>query len=464
MKKPILINVAALLLCVGVSACASVPDAHKMLAQAEEESSPPIVMDAKGALTVAQSRNLLVKRGASDALLQHLAVEQTLAKAPLVAGNSAHVLHDGKQTFRAMFAAIKGAHRYIYLEYFILEDIKSDGVKLSSLLIKKRREGVTINMIYDSFGSSSTPPAFFDHLKKNRINVLQFNPLNPLMARNGYSPNSRDHRKILIIDGSTAIVGGVNLSTTYQSSPGKSSGPPGLSAAYWRDTDLELKGPIVAQLEKLFLNHWINQDGPLLHRKKPLPEENYSRGTEIIRAVGSTPDKVIPVYYATLLSAIRHAQKRIWLMSAYFVPTDQQMDDLTDAARRGVDVRILVPDISDSTMAVMVQHSHYEDLLESGVKIYESHNEILHSKTVVIDGIWSVIGSSNFDYRSVVFNDEVDTIVVGHTTAHELEETFEKDTAKAHQIDLHEWNRRPIPQKLHETIEPFWTYVLQSYL
>jgi len=463
MKKPILTNFAAMLLCIGVSGCASVPDAHKMLAQAEEQSSPPMVMGAEGQLTAAQSHDILIKRGASTALLQHLAIEQTLAKEPLVDGNSAHVLHDGKQTFRAMFAAINSARSYIYLEYFILEDIKSDGVKLSSLLIKKRREGVTIDMIYDSFGSSSTPPAFFDHLKKNRINVLQFNPLNPLMARNGYSPNSRDHRKILIVDGATAIVGGVNLSTTYQSSPGKSSGPPGLTAAYWRDTDLELKGPVVAQLEKLFLKHWVNQDGPPLRRKNP-PSRSYSRGTEVVRVVGSTPDKVIPVYYATLLSAIRHAQKRIWLMSAYFVPTDQQMEDLRDAARRGVDVRILVPDVSDSTMAVMVQHSHYEDLLEAGVKIYESHNEILHSKTVVIDSIWSVIGSSNFDYRSVVFNDEVDTIVVGHTTAHELEETFEKDTAKAHQINLQEWNRRPLEQKLKEKVEPFWTDVLESYL
>ncbi len=463
MSKPILTNVAALLLCIGVSACASVPDAHKMLAQAREESSPPIVVGVQGQLTAAQSRNLLVKRGATDEMLQHLAVEQTLAKEPLVADNSAHVLHDGKQTFRAMFAAIKSARRYIYLEYFILEDIKSDGVSLSSLLLKKRREGVTVDMIYDSFGSSNTPPDFFDRLKKGRINVLQFNPLNPLMARDGYSPNSRDHRKILIVDGETAIVGGVNLSTTYQSSPGKSSGPPGLTSAYWRDTDLELKGPIVGQLEKLFLNHWVNQDGPVLRRKKPA-SVNRSRGTEIVRVIGSTPDKVIPVYYATLLSAIRHAQQRIWLMSAYFVPTDQQMDDLMDAAKRGVDVRILVPDISDSTMAVMVQHSHYEDLLEAGVKIYESHNEILHSKTVVIDSVWSVIGSSNFDYRSVVFNDEVDTIVVGNTTARELEETFEKDTAKARQIDLREWNRRPLPQKLQETVEPFWTYVLQSYL
>ena len=456
-------NFTALFLCICVTGCASVPDAHKMIAQAEREPSPAIVVSAQGPLTAPQSQQLLMKRGVPGAMLQHLAIEQTLAKVPLVSGNSTRVLHDGEQTFRAMFSAINGAKKYISLEYFILEDIKSDGVHLSNLLIKKRREGVAVNMIYDSFGSSSTPLPFFNRLKKARVNVLQFNPLNPLMARGGYTPNSRDHRKILIVDGSTAIVGGVNLSTTYQSLPGKSSGPPGLSAAYWHDTDLEIKGPIVAQLEKLFINQWAHQEGPSLRQKHYFPK-NYDRGTEVVRVIGSTPDKKIPIYYVTLLSAIRHAQERIWLMSAYFVPTDQQMDDLMDAARRGVDVRILVPDISDSRISVMVQRSHYEELLEAGVKIYESHNEILHSKTVVIDGIWSAIGSSNFDYRSVVFNDEVDVIVLGHETARALESIFEKDSIKARQIDLREWDRRPLPQKLQETFEPFLTYIIESYL
>lgn len=463
MNKLFLRNIVFLVLCAAATGCASIPDAHKMIAQAERESSPPIVVGAHGPLTAAESKNLLSKMGIADVFQQHLAIEQAMSKTPLVSGNSTRVLHDGTESFRAMFNAIKSARRYINLEYFILEDIKSDGKKLSDLLIKKRKSGVAVNMIYDSFGSSSTVPAFFDRLKKARVNVLQFNPLNPLMSRTGYAPNSRDHRKILVADGSTAIVGGVNLSTTYQSSPGKSSGPPGLSAAYWRDTDLEIKGPIVAELEKLFMSQWTNQDGPGLHQKKYLPK-NYNKGTEAVRVIGSTPDKIIPVYYATLLSAIRHAQGRIWLMSAYFVPTDQQMDDLIAAARRGVDVRLLLPDNSDSIMAMRIQHYHYHDLLEAGVKIYESHNEILHSKTVVIDGVWSVIGSSNFDHRSVVFNDEVDVVVLGQGTGRELEGMFERDSAKARQINLKKWNRRPLFQKAGDTLKFFWANAFETYL
>src|ERR1035437_6419828 len=194
MNKSILRNLTVLSLCVIITACASLPDAHKMITQAEEKSSPPIITSGQGPLTVAQSQKLLIKLGVTDTLQRHLAIEQTVAGTPLVSGNSTRVLHDGTQTFKAMFAAIKSARRYIHLEYFILEDIKSNGVRLSDLLIKKRREGVAVDMIYDSFGSSSTAPAFFDRLKRARVDVLQFNPLNPLMARTGYAPNSRDHR------------------------------------------------------------------------------------------------------------------------------------------------------------------------------------------------------------------------------------------------------------------------------
>ena len=136
-----------------------------------------------------------------------------------------------------------------------------------------------------------------------------------------------------------------------------------------------------------------------------------------MRIVGSTPDKEIPRYYVTLLSAIRNAEKNVWLSAAYFVPTDQEEEDLIGAARRGVDVRLLLPSDSDSKMALAIGRSHYGYLLEAGVKIYEIQNEVLHSKTASIDGVWTAVGSSNFDPRSVVFNDEVDALVLGSATA-----------------------------------------------
>jgi len=451
-------------LCAGISACASVPDVNEMIDQPSSATARPEIIGAHGPLTAKQSKALFSRMGTdehnTDALQRHLVIEQAVAESPLVAGNHTHVLRDGVETFRAMFSAIHAAKDDINLEYFIFEDIVSDGESLGDLLIEKQHAGVMVNIIYDSFGSSSTPTDFFDRLKAAGVTWVQFNPINPLSAGSSYSPNDRDHRKIFIVDGVTAIVGGVNLSAAYQSSAlGKSSAPEGNFVGKWRDTDLEITGPVVAQLQKLFLDHWATQNGPQLNTANFFPTVP-PKGTEVVRIIGSTPDNETPRYYVTLLSAIRNAEKSVWLIAAYFVPTEQEEEDLVDAARRGIDVRILLPDRSDSESSVAVQHSHYSDLLDAGVKIYESHNEVLHSKTVVVDGVWSVIGSSNFDHRSVIFNDEVDAVVLGTDTARELEGMFEDDLGKATQLDLATWNERPLSQRLNEMLSRIWQSML----
>jgi cardiolipin synthase len=176
-------------------------------------------------------------------------------------------------------------------------------------------------------------------------------------------------------------------------------------------------------------------------------------GSEVVRIIGSTPDEKTPRFYVTLLSAIRNAEKNVWLSAAYFVPTAQEQEDLIDAAKRGVDVRLLLPGQSDSKMALAVGRSHYGYLLEAGVKIFEAQNEVLHSKTASIDGVWTAVGSSNFDPRSVVFNDEVDAVVLGSATADDFERMFQKDLARARMIDRESWRRRPLSQRLLELIE-----------
>jgi cardiolipin synthase A/B len=216
MPKFMLRRAVFLTLCAGVSACASLPDAHRIIEQSAQNASPPEIVGANGPLTNEQSAKLLENIGVTDSLRHHLAIEQAVAKTRLVAGNSTLVMQDGKQTFKAMFAAIKAAKSYINLEYYIFENVKSDGVRLGSLLIRKRHQGVAVNIIYDSYGSNTTPASFLDHLKHAGVNFVQFNPINPLETRGNYAPNDRDHRKILVVDGSVAIIGGVNLSTTYQ--------------------------------------------------------------------------------------------------------------------------------------------------------------------------------------------------------------------------------------------------------
>ena len=441
-----------------LTACATIQDVdHNALSSPQAATQ---IIGARGPLTIAQSKALLdrvaTEPGDAGILKRHLAIEEAVAESPLVAGNSTRLLTDGEETFPAMFNAIKQAKETINLEYYIFEDIESGGESLGNLLIAKRQEGVAVNIIYDSYGSDSTKADFFARLKAADIALVEFNPINPLGAHGGYSLNDRDHRKMLVTDGAKAIVGGINLSTTYQSSSlGKSGQAMDQAEQHWRDTDLEIDGPVVAQLQTLFVAHWSEQKGP------PMATGNFfpvvpAKGTEVVRIIGSTPDHTIPRYYVTFLSATRNAEKSIWLSAAYFVPTDQEEEDLIAAARRGVDVRLLLPGESDSPMAMAVAHSHYTALLEAGVKIYETRNLVLHSKTAVIDGVWVVVGSSNFDRRSVLFNDEVDALVLGSATAEDLQKMFEADIAKAHRIDLANWHARPLGERIVETYSTIW--------
>lgn len=447
--------------CVLLAGCATVPNVDPVIEQSSKSAAPPTIVGAHGPLSRQDAKALLARMGGktddTDLLRTHLVIEQEVADTPLLAGNNVHLLRDGDHTFSAMFAAIKSAKHTINLEYFIFEDVKNDNLSLGDLLIAKRKEGVAINVIYDGFGSADTPKIFFDHLKEAGVHIVQFNPLNPLHAA---SFNHRDHRKILVVDGTTAIAGGVNLSVTYESSREQRSTNPAVNRGKpWRDTDMQIEGPAVADLQKLFLQHWAEQKGPAIKEADYFPKIAV-KGNEVVRIIGSAPAKGIPRYYITLLSAIQNADKSIYLSSAFFVPTRQEKQDLIDAAKRGVDVRLLLPGTSSSASSIEVQHSHYEDLLEAGVKIYECQHEILHAKTVTVDGVWSVIGSSNFDHRSVLFNDEVDVVVLGQETSQELKAMFDDDVKAARQIDLAAWKKRPALQNLKDHAARFWEDML----
>jgi cardiolipin synthase len=459
--RPLAASGVLCLLLSQLAGCASVPDIAPP--QAAGKAAPQI-QTRRGPLTPEQSKAILQRLGDSagdDILLKrHTAYEEAISESPLIAGNRTRLLRDGPETFRAMFAAMQGATRHINLEYYIFEDVESDGAHLGDLPVAKRQAGVTVNVIYDSYGSGSTAPAFLERLKQAGVNLVSFNPVNPLESKVPYSPNDRDHRKILVVDGRTAIIGGVNLSTAYQSNPiGKSGGPPGSTQDQWRDTDLEISGPAVADLQKLFLEHWASQKGPALDQSTMFPQLPVS-GKSVIRILGSTPDNGIPQYYITLLTAIRTAEKSIKITAAYFAPTKQEMESLIDAARRGVDVRLLLPGRSDSELSIAVAHSHYAELLEAGVKIYETDKVILHSKTVVIDGVWSAIGSSNFDHRSVIYNDEVDAVVLRSDAAQDMENLFQASQADARPIEIHSWKSRPIWGRLKELYALAWENLL----
>jgi cardiolipin synthase len=443
----------------GLAGCASTPRVSLAIGHASSVEGLHI-QGARGPLSTGQVDALVAQQAiepGDDALLRHhIAIDQAVTGNSPVAGETTHLLRDDPTAFRATFAAIRSAKHQINLEYYIMEDVESDGTRLGDLLVAKRREGVAVNVIYDSIGSFSTPHAFFKRLNQARVNLVEYNPVNPFKAKAGYVLNFRDHRKILVVDGASAIIGGVNLDFGHQIGP--ADGSPeirGKPAERSRDADLEIDGPVVAQLQALFLDHWRAQHGrPLedLGWFPPIPP----KGDEMVRIIGSSPGRAGPGYYVTLISHLRSAEKSIVIEAAYFVPTRDEVKALKEAARRGVDVRLLVPDHGGSALSLAVGRSHYGELLRAGVKIYETRGVMLHSKAVTIDGVWSVIGSSNFDHRSVVFNDEVDAVVLGAVTAEGLQAMFEADRAIAQPVELKSWNQRPMTAKLAELYARVW--------
>ena len=370
----------------------------------------------------------------------------------MLPGNAVRLLCDGAQTLPAMFAAIRHARRYVHLEYYVFEDVHCGGESLSRLLVERCAAGVQIAIIYDAVGSQHTPPAFLQTLRCAEVRLLSFNPVGAATARRGWSPNRRTHRKLLIVDGRVAIVGGINLSAKYEDAPKT-------AALRWRDTDLLLKGPAIAPLQQLFLEHWEEQNGRPLQGAIPASERG-TPGQESVGIIGSVPACGRPAYYNALLAALHSARSRIWITAGYFLPTAEQKAALIDAVKRQVDVQLLLPSHSDSTAALAVQRFGYAALLKFGVRIYERQGVILHSKSVLVDSAWSAIGSSNFDRRSVRYNDEVDVVVLGTRTANALARLFLADVRSARRIEAAGWSRRPWLQRGRELFWKPWESLL----
>jgi cardiolipin synthase len=390
-----------------------------------------------------------------------VSVVHTGGELELLPGNRVELLRDGNEALPAIFSAIRRARRYVHLEYYVFEDVHCQGETLSELLIRVRGEGVQVAVIYDAVGSSRTPSSFLERLERVGVRLLSFNPINPLQTRRGWLPGWRDHRKILIVDGSLAIVGGINLSATYERRPltrgTLAHRDRGINAP-WRDTDLKLEGPAVAQLQQLFLEQWALQNGGTLPDVDVFPA--HSPGTERVGVLGSSPRRGRPRYYTALLAALRAAESRIWITAGYFLPTAEQKNALVEAARRRVDVQLLLPAHNDSLAALAVQRFAYTELLEAGVRIYERLGVILHAKSVIVDASWSAVGSSNFDQRSARSNDEVDVVVIGGETAEALARLFIADIQHGRLIEPRCWHRRSLGQRAMEVFFKPWEGLL----
>jgi cardiolipin synthase len=373
---------------------------------------------------------------------------------PLVEGNRARILIDGPRTHEAMFAAMAAARDHINLETYILEAV-AIGERLAALLAKKVDQGVKVNLLYDSVGSIKTPPEYFERLRAIGVAVCEFNPASDLARI-----NNRDHRKILVVDGRIAFTGGINISSAYASSSWRARRAAGRETKDgWRDTQVEIEGPVVAQFQRLFLDAWALQDCGPAGAAAYFPKAE-RRGAMAMRAVRAEPGGDGAEMYRALLGRIGAARSRVWLTVGYFVPDPGLKQALIDAAARGADVQLVLPGYSDFWAPVYAGRSHYEELLAAGVAIHEWHEALMHAKTAVIDSAWSSIGSTNLDWRSFVHNYEADVIVYDAGFAREMEARFRRDVAAATRIDPAAWKLRGATEKVKEWIARRWEYLL----
>jgi cardiolipin synthase len=449
-----------------LAGCGTLPTITPDLARADPASVQFQAANGR-ILSPESSKELIAKLGgaqSSDVLARHLALEQAVSDSPLVLGNRVVILENGPNTYAAMFSAIAAARDSINMETYILDDDEV-GQRLAEALIAKQQQGVQVNLIHDAVGTLGTKKEYFKRLSDAGISVLEFNPVNPVVAKAGWAVNQRDHRKLLVVDGRSAVLGGINISSVYSSSGGSSGSMSGGSrggdkkSLPWRDTDLLIEGPVVAPLQKLFMETWQAQKG------KPLAPRQYfpplqAQGQEVVRAIGSAPDDPFSQIYVTLISAINSAESEILVTNAYFVPDPQLMNALIAAAARGVDVKLILPSTTDSSLVFHAGRAHYEPLLRGGVKLYERREALLHAKTVVVDGVWATVGSTNLDWRSFLHNQELTAVVLGKEFGAKMRAAFERDLAASEQVTLEAWQRRPVTTRAKEMFARLWEYWL----
>jgi cardiolipin synthase A/B len=432
----------------------------------QTEHEPVRLEGSRGPLTRAQSEKVLAelkKRSPdTDVLGRHIAIEEALADTPLSVGNKVTLLEDGKATYAAMLAAIRGAKHHIHMETYIFDDDEV-GRTFATALTERAKAGVKVRLLYDSVGSNKTPREFFERLAAGGVEVREFNP--PTAPDRILSLNHRDHRKLTLVDGRVAFLGGINISGVYVSRRSGSGSGSGTSAASggsardpaapaeepWRDTQVRVEGPVVGDFQRAFLKQWavVKKEAAIVDKAyfpqlKPV-------GNEIVRALeGSPAEKTANPVYLALISAIDNAERTVHITNAYFVPHPELVKALEAAARRGVDVHLILPGHTDSWLAFNAGRSFYEDLLEAGVKIHERNVRLLHAKTATVDGVWSTVGSTNLDWRSLAYNDELNVVVLGPEFARQLDALFAKDVGDSTEITAESWRNRSLQARIQE--------------
>jgi cardiolipin synthase len=367
---------------------------------------------------------------------------------PVTSGNKVKILINGEEKFPEVIKALKEAKHHIHLEYYIFEN-DAIGKEIETILIAKAKEGVEVRFIYDDFGSPDINRRMEARLKAAGVEVYPFQKVLFYLLANRL--NYRNHRKIIVIDGQTAFTGGINVSDRYiNNTPGK---------LYWRDTHLRIDGPGVFYLQYLFFTDWNfccgKIDGP---HGKHFSGHAKDDGNVKAQVVASGPDGDQPTILFSILRAISLAEKEILITTPYFIPGDNIIDALKIAALSGIEVKLLVPGISDSKLVNAACKSYYGELMATGVEIYVYQKGFVHAKTIVADSNLTIIGTANMDIRSFELNFEVNVILYDEEMSKRQRSVFFEDLKNAKQIDAKQWNKRSafkqLPEKLARLFSP----------
>ncbi|HVS31651.1 MAG TPA: cardiolipin synthase [Thermoanaerobaculia bacterium] len=371
--------------------------------------------------------------------LAFLQTMHALTGAPLSEGNSVTVLKNGVRFFPSMLAAIREARKTINVEFYIYWD-GDIGRTFAQALAERARAGVQVKVILDGVGSAAMSPSLIDFMRRNGIDVEWYHPLRWYTLSR---VNHRTHRKLLIVDGEIGFTGGMGIADVWLGDA--------QSKEQWRETVIRVEGPVVTQMQFAFMDNWVKSRGELLTGLDYFPAVA-RRGSHLTQVIKSSPSEGSSTVKLLYIISIVSATRSIYINNAYFLPDSDTLRALEGAIRRGVDVRVVVP--GEHTDVPIVRHASrltYDLMLRRGIRIYEYLPTMMHAKTMVVDGTWTTIGSSNFDDRSFRLNDEVNVNVFDETVAKEVEDMFFEDVERSQEITPPKWLRRPVFDRLKES-------------
>ena len=359
----------------------------------------------------------------------------------VVGGNRVEILLNGAEIFPAKLALIRGARRTINYAQYVFED-GQPAEDVAAALAERCRAGIKVNVLLDAVGTLAMPSALREEMSSAGCRVESYRPLSPFTIER---VNYRNHRRILVVDGLVGVTGGSGTS-------GKWSGD-GRQEGHWRDTDVLVEGPVIEQLQGAFAENWLEATGVAIGGPEYFPRRRLdSKGLVDAQVVRSSPAGGSTAMYTMFLLALASARHSIHITNPYVVPDEKMINTLLAAANRGVEVVLLIPGAIDHNLVRQASRSEFGRLLENGVQIYEYRPALLHAKTLIVDGIWSTVGSTNLDYRSFSLNEELNVAIYDVGTAQRLERIFADDLANSRRVMYKDWKNRGLASRFLELL------------